>query len=104
VPDILLSLDRETDLLVTLRPYQELQAVPTRGAVDNTLMVLPRPTREIAADTEIQGAVSPVCHQVYPSAVHLVYARDMTRKLPTDGRVKLGLDDLLIASHRVSGG
>jgi hypothetical protein len=92
--NIFLPLDRQADVIVMLGPYQQLQAVSAGKPLNHPLAMLPGSAGKIAAQAEIKRAVSPIGHQVYPSALHwpIVHSWQMLRKRQEDGRVKPGHD------------
>jgi hypothetical protein len=64
-----LALDRVADVGEVLVPDEALEAVLPGEALDQTLAVLPRAVGQVVRHAAVERAVTPVGHEVDPSAV-----------------------------------
>jgi len=100
VLEVLFSLDRQSDVVMTLRPNQALQAVFPSKSLDPARAMFSGATGKIARHSNVKGAVAPIGYDVDPAALHPAsFGRfPMRCNRPRDGRVKPGHDDALTLS------
>jgi hypothetical protein len=56
---VLLTLDRPTNIIVTLGPYQPFQSVSLGEPVCDAFPMLPGAAREVTGDTNAKSAIGP---------------------------------------------
>ena len=100
--EVLLPLDRVSDIGVMLCIDQALQLVTSGETLDNPLAMLPGALRNVAGHADVQHAIAAVCHEIDPATLHpMTLARPRTRcNRKGDGRVKPGHDEVGGRGHR----
>jgi hypothetical protein len=92
--EVLLPLDRGSDVRMTLAVDKALQTVAPGEIGDCSDTVLPSSTREIARETDIQNAIWAVRNDIDPSSPYemIIQLKNLQCNRSLDGRVKPGHD------------
>jgi hypothetical protein len=87
---ISLSLPRRAHVIVMLSQYEPPQAVLFGEALDKTRAVFPRTSGKVIRCADVQDAIGPVRHDVYPSRHYGSLLEDTSTILLVDGRHEAG--------------
>jgi hypothetical protein len=91
---VLLTLDRSSNVLMVLGPDETPQPVFFGEAIHDTLVMFPGAPSEIAGNADVKGPIRPIRYYVDPSTLHhasIGVSGRACNRWP-DGRVKPGHD------------